>query len=211
MRNKTKALVLLGITILLSSQVSAVRMGLIAIFADGTIYQKCLDVENGASGYDILEQSGLSITWSPSIRYGHQLCAINGLGCPADNCHCNQKGDYWNFFLKRIGYSDWEYPDSIESRFDAGSTCQEHYCAKEGDIIGLKYSFYQNTPFPYRFGDICPIDTTNDLHVKRNTAPLAVGQVVSADPQKTFSFFILAGFFFVAVLLGTVRYVKKRK
>ena len=211
MPNRTQALLLLGITLLISCQVFAVRMGFVATFPDGNIYKKCLDVENGASGYDILDQSGLDITWSPSVNWGHQLCAINGIGCPKDNCHCNLKSDYWNFYLKRIGFSDWEYPDSIESRFDAGTTCQEHYCAKEGDIIGLKYSFYQNTPFPYRFGDICPTDTTQDLHIKRNNAPRAVGQVISIDPQKTFSFTILGVFFVVAVLLGTVRYVRKRK
>ena len=201
----------MGIAILLSCQVFAARMGLVAIFPDGNIYKKCLNVENGASGYDILEQSGLSITWSPSIRYGHQLCAINGIGCPKDNCNCNQKSNYWNFFLKRIGYSDWEYPDSIESRFDAGSTCQEHYCARDGDMLGLKYTFYRDTPFPFKFSDICPPDTGSDLSIKKNKAPLAVGRVVSADPQKTFSFIILGGFFVVAVLLGTVRYVRKRR
>ena len=211
MHNKTKTLVLLGITALLACEVSAFRIGLVAIFPNGTIYQKCLDADNGASGYDIMEQSGLFVSWSPSVRYGHQLCSINGLGCPADNCHCNQNSDYWNFFLKRIGYDDWEYPDSIESKFDGGTTCQEHYCAKEGDIIGLKYTFYMNTPFPARFADICPADTTGDLHVKKNIAPRAVGQVVSIDPQKTFSFMILGGFFVVALFLGTVRYVRKRR
>jgi hypothetical protein len=211
MRNNTKALVLLGIAFLLILQVSAARMGLVVIFPNGTIYQKCLDAENGASGYDIMEQIGLSISWSQSIRYGHQLCAINGLGCPKDNCNCNQKNNYWNFFLKRIGYSDWEYPDSLESRFDAGTTCQEHYCAKDGDLMGFKYTFYRDTPFPYRFGDVCPVDTALDLHIKKNAAPRVAGQVISADPQKTFSFFILAGFFVVAVLLGTVRYVRKRR
>ena len=211
MPNKTHALVLLGITILLSCQVFAIRMGLVVTFPDGNIYQKCLDVENGASGYDILDQSGLDISWSPTISWGHQLCAIKGIGCPTDNCHCGQQSNYWNFYLKRIGYSDWEYPDSIESRFDGGKTCQEHYCAKDGDILGLKYTFYRDTPFPFKFSDICPADTGSDQHIKKNTAPLAVGQVVSANPQKTFSFIILAGFFVVTVLLGTVRYVRKRK
>jgi hypothetical protein len=211
MRNKTTALVLLGISILLSCQVFAVRMGLVAIFPDGNIYKKCFDVENGANGYDILEQSGLDVTWSPTINWGHQLCAINGTGCPKENCQCNQKSNYWNFYLKRIGYSDWEYPDSIESRFDAGKTCQEHYCARDGDIIGLKYSFYRDTPFPFKFPDICPADTAKDIRIKKNAAPRVVGRVVSADPQKTFPFIVLGVFFVVAVVLGTVRYVRKRK
>jgi hypothetical protein len=211
MRKKANGLILLGIFIVLSFNASAARTGLIVIFPNGTIYQKCLDAENGASGYDILEQTNLSISWSPSIRFGHQLCAINGLGCPVDNCNCNQKSTYWNFYLKRIGYSDWEYPDSIESRFDAGATCQEHYCAKEGDLIGLKYGIYRDTPFPYRYGDVCTPDSSLDLHVKKNAAPRVAGQVVSLDPQKAFSFMILWGFFVVALLLGTVRYVRKRR
>jgi hypothetical protein len=212
MRNKTRTLFVLMASALLTSQVSAVRMGLIVVFPDGIIYQKCLDAQNGASGYDILEQSGLNITWSPSVRYGHQLCAINSLGCSKDNCNCNRNSAYWNVYLKRVGYSEWEYPDSIESRFDAGTTCQEHYCAKEGDIIGLKYSTYQDTPFSYRLGDVCTEDTGKDIHIKKNTvSPQVAGQVVFFNTQRTFSLTILGGFFIVAVLLGTVRYVRKRR
>jgi hypothetical protein len=184
---------------------------LLAIYPDGKIYMKCIDAENGASSYDILEQSDLAVTWAPSIRFGHQLCAIDGLGCPPENCHCNQDSMYWNVYLKRIGYSDWEYPDPIESKFDGGTTCQEHYCAKEGDILGLKYSVYKDTPFPYRIQDICPEDTSNDIHVKKNAAPRVAGQVIGLDTQKTFSFGILGVFFILAMFIGTVRYVKKRR
>ncbi|MFZ2456489.1 MAG: hypothetical protein WAX07_08430 [Candidatus Altiarchaeia archaeon] len=210
MRNIIHALILLEIMILLSCQVYAVRMGLVAIFPDGTIYQKCLDAENEASGYDILDQSGLSISWGQSIRWGHQLCAVNRLGCPKDSCPCNQKSKYWNFYLKRIGYSDWEYPDSIESMFDAGSSCQEHYCARDGDIIGLKYGTYGDRPYSYKFPDICPADTGSDLHVQKKERPRAVGFVV-ASPQNAFSLTVLVVLFVVCVLLGTVRYVRKRK
>lgn len=211
MRKTFGILLLLWITALAAGHASAARVGLVAVFPNGTIYQRCLSVEAGASGYDILEQSGLSITWSPSIRFGHQLCAINGLGCPESNCNCNRKSTYWNFFLKRPGYADWIYPDSIESRYDAGSTCQEHYCGRDGDIIGLKYGYYQDTPYPYRFQDICPADTGKDIQVRKDAPPKVVGRVVSIDPEKTFSFILLGGFFLIALLLGTVRYVRRRR
>jgi len=62
------------------------------------------------SGFDILEQSGLNITWSPPTQYGHKLCAINGTGCPVNNCYCNRDSMYWNFYLKRIGYEEMGIP-----------------------------------------------------------------------------------------------------
>jgi len=211
MQSRTRITALLGVTIiLLCLPASAVRVGLLAVFPDGKIYQKCIDAEPGASGFDILEQSGLNITWSPPTQYGHKLCAINGTGCPVNNCYCNRDSMYWNFYLKRIGYEEWEYPDPIESKFDGGNTCQEHYCAKEGDILGLKYSVYRDTPFTYRFQDICTDNRTNDIHVKKNIPPPVVGHVTQSDIQKTFSFGVLGAFFVIALLIGTIRYVKKR-
>lgn len=47
------------------------------------------------SGLDALEASGLDVTIAET-SFGSAVCAIEGVGCPADDCFCNPD-QFWNY------------------------------------------------------------------------------------------------------------------
>ena len=138
--------------LLFTFNVSGARVGIVVSFPDGTSFSKCVDVNEGENGYSVLNKAGLSIEWSYHTLWGHSLCSINGFGCPSDNCWCEYP-KYWGFFIKGITSSSWKY-SSVG--FDGGSSCSEHYCAKDKDMIGLAYGEYGTKPADYSFDEVCP-------------------------------------------------------
>lgn len=51
------------------------------------------------TGLAMVQRTGLDITWAET-SFGPGVCAIEGVGCPADNCFCDPNR-YW-------GYSYWD-------------------------------------------------------------------------------------------------------
>ena len=117
----------------------AVEVGLVVEFPNNT-YTECLTVEEASSGYDTLRSSSLDLTWSDKTVWGHALCKINGIGNKPTLSGCEWKDDVWNFYL--LQDNRWTY---MPVGFDAPGSCWyphkagTHYCAKEGDVIGLAY------------------------------------------------------------------------
>ena len=74
---------------------------------DGASAVRWVDFDQPLSGLEVLEASGLDVTVAES-SFGPAVCAIEGVGCPVDNCFCSPDL-YWNY-----GYWDgsaWQsYP-----------------------------------------------------------------------------------------------------
>lgn len=63
---------------------------------DGQVILRSLPWRAGMTGQDLLQAGGL-----PLVTQGGAVCAIDGLGCPADDCFCACKGArgcrYWKY------------------------------------------------------------------------------------------------------------------
>ncbi len=62
---------------------------------DGATAVRWVDFDLPLSGLEVLQASGLDVTVAES-SFGPAVCAIEGVGCPADNCFCNPDL-FWNY------------------------------------------------------------------------------------------------------------------
>jgi hypothetical protein len=146
---------------------AAINVGFVIQYPDGSVDRGCLNPPEDENGYMVLESTGINLTWHDSgAALGHGLCAIDGVGCPQENCWCTDK--YWGFYIRRAGETDWTYS---AVGFDGGNSCNEHYCAKEGDAVGFAYGTFGTKPLSFSFSDVC--------RGKVATAPQATGMATS--------------------------------
>lgn len=159
---KVKKAILQAILIVaLVTTAQAVRVGVVVTFLDGTTQTECASVDENASAYEVLQNTGFSIGWSDTDdpSFGHLICNINGEGCPGDNCFCSS--NYWWIYIKQGGL--WhESPVGC----DGGDTCWNgdwnswdgHICAQEGQMLGFAYGPW-GTPLPKpasrTFNNVC--------------------------------------------------------
>ena len=129
-----KALIAALLALILAATAQAERIGVVVTFPDGTTHKECIETEDNASAYEIMQQTSLPLGWSYDSTWGHGMCSINSIGCPEDNCYCSS--DYWGFY---IGTGSWHYSPV---GFDAGdcwnrdwNSWDGHYCARDGDLI----------------------------------------------------------------------------
>lgn len=90
--------------------------------------------------------------------FGHALCNINGIGEDVIGSSCSWGSEYWGFFIAdegAWGYSPVGYdgPGGCWNR--DFSSWSGHYCAEEGDVIGLAHGTYGTEPAFYSFEQIC--------------------------------------------------------
>jgi hypothetical protein len=168
MKRLTYGLTLLC-ALLIAQQAYASRVAVVIDMPDGPV-TRCVPAIENENGYLVLEDAEQNAVWSYyGQALGHGLCGINGIGCPASNCYCDPSA-YWNYYVKEPG-GDWEYS---QTGFDGGSSCSEHYCASDGDMLGLAYGNYGSEPSGYSFEDVC-------CEVPGDTIPcgsVSVGEVV---------------------------------
>ncbi|MBN2251327.1 MAG: hypothetical protein JW724_04565 [Candidatus Altiarchaeota archaeon] len=149
MKTRVNGFVLLC-ALLLAQAACATRVAVVIDMADGTV-TRCVSAADNADGYVIFEDAGQDMAWTYyGSSLGHGLCSVNGLGCPSSNCFCNPDA-YWNFYVKEAG-GEWSYS---AVGFDGGSTCSDHYCAADGEMLGLAYGGYGTEPPDYSFSDVC--------------------------------------------------------
>jgi hypothetical protein len=77
----------------------AARVGIVVEYPPGGADLRCVSVPEDASGYDVMQASGLNVAWAYFPLLGHALCSINYVGCPSSNCFCDSN-EYWNFYVK---------------------------------------------------------------------------------------------------------------
>lgn len=155
-------IIILLLLVLALSALACADVGVVVEFPNGTIHSKCADASDGRSAYDILERTDLDIDWSGDGTYGRALCMINGVGDPVSGDACAWGSDYWGFYLSLNGTS-WDYSPV---GFTAGGCWNRdsesfdgHYCAQDGDTIGLAYGGYGTKPKSMDFEDVCMEDS----------------------------------------------------
>ena len=148
-----KKLTIMILITLLASTSYAAKVGVYVEFPDDSSYTKCLSLDEGINAYEILEKTSLDFAWNFHELYGHGLCGIDDVGCPEENCWCSDQ--YWGFYVLKSGKNSWSYS---ALGFDGGNSCDEHYCAKEGEVLGFRYGGWGIKPGKISFEDICVAD-----------------------------------------------------
>jgi hypothetical protein len=104
------------------------RVGLVVLHGDGRQITRCIEFsEAEISGYDVLVRSGLSVVSAFDAGMGAAMCAIDGEGCPADDCFCQCQGSecvYWAYY--HLVNGQWQYSGL------GASSCTVH----SGDVEG---------------------------------------------------------------------------
>lgn len=123
------------------------RVALVVRFDNETVVTRCVEFgEAQISGYDVLTRSGLDVVADVSGADA-AICAINGTGCPADNCFCQSPPDYWSYWHLQDGR--WVYAQGGASSHQVG----------DGDVEG--WSWGQGEPPPMiPFERICTVPPT---------------------------------------------------
>ncbi len=156
----TQSLLVAALLLILTPAVSAAKVAVVIDYPDAPTYTRCLVVSEGTNGYELLNELGLDMVWSPASQWGHGLCDIEGTsGCTQDDCFCGGS-EYWGIYLAQKGDRGWGY---LPVGFDGGSQCWNHepssftghYCAENGDTLGLRWGSYGQEPDFIRYEDIC--------------------------------------------------------
>lgn len=86
------------------------QAALVVRHGEGQVETRCVSfTEPQISGYDLLVRAGFSVDVDAS-GIGAAVCAINGTGCPANNCFCQCSGSdcqYWSYWHQLNG--SWDY------------------------------------------------------------------------------------------------------
>lgn len=86
------------------------QAGLVIGMPDGSTLLRCVSFnEETISGFDLLQQSGLSLETINNPTLGPGVCGIETQGCPSDDCFCGSP-DYWSYWHWQDDY--WAYAQS---------------------------------------------------------------------------------------------------
>ncbi|MBN2015085.1 MAG: hypothetical protein JW778_07890 [Candidatus Altiarchaeota archaeon] len=157
---------LLVILFLVAASADAARVGVVVEFPNGGVFMKCVDVDGGENAYRVMQETELPITWTEHEN-GHSLCAILDTGCLDTGCVCKTK--YWNFYVNHG--RGWTH-SSVG--LDGGPSCEEHYCARDRDMIGFTYDAYDKKPPGIGYREVCPEEKTEEME-----EPDIMGRVIS--------------------------------
>jgi hypothetical protein len=149
------AILLISLIIIFATAATAVKVkvGVVIEMPGEKTYTKCLSVDEGTDAFQLLQKTGRDILWSQPGPSGHGICSINAIGCPKEECFCASEQS-WYTYIQEPGRESWV--DLLQSRyFDGGESCDEHYCAKQGDILGLIYAEDGTKPKDISFTQIC--------------------------------------------------------
>lgn len=97
-------------------------------FAPGEQIVRAVTFEGSLSGLEALQASGLEVV-TKDFGWGVAVCAINGVGCPADNCFCGGS-KFWN-------YEYWDWSDSSWEGYPVGPSSST---VEDGDVEGWRWA-----------------------------------------------------------------------
>ena len=125
------------------------RVGLVVRHGDGKTITRCIEFgEPEISGYEALTRSGLNVVASFDFGQGAAVCAIEGQGCPIDDCLTCAYPDYWAYWHLVDG--NWVYSQ-------LGSSSHRVH---NGDVEGWNWGAGDPPPV-VSFDQICPSLPTN--------------------------------------------------
>lgn len=129
--------------------VNAAEVCVVAYYPSGEADSKCIDMAEGKNGYNLMQEVGWSLLWSPNTTYGHMLCKIKDIGTEVSGNFCAYSGDFWNIVLNRN--NKWVH---LPVGLDAPGNCWNydinswdgHYCTKDGDVLGFAFGSAGSKP-----------------------------------------------------------------
>lgn len=139
---RIKKIIVLGfVFVLLASIVYGVNVCVVVQYPDLTSDVECIDIEENADGYEVLEGTSLDLIWKYWDFYqSHTLCKIGDIGRDEDPCFGDHlDDDYWN--LNLIDNNKWVH---TSYGFDGPGGCSVHYCATQNNHIGLAYGYNED-------------------------------------------------------------------
>ena len=160
---KTRILFVSFILMIFLVQIAnAVNVGIVVEFPDNSVKTDCVSVDTSTSGYDILQQSTLDITWSSEGLYGYALCKIDGVGDEVASAAGNCVWDpdlFWAFSI--LGSNEWQV-----APVGAGS-----YAAVDKDVLGFVRSGFD---FLFNPTEEPPVKTYEQVCEKLNVKDIKV-------------------------------------
>lgn len=135
--------------VLIIQLVNAAEVCVVVDYGDNEPDSKCIDIDEGKNGYELLNKMGWSLLWSPETMYGHMLCKIKDVGTDISGKYCAYSGDFWNIILNRD--NQWVH---LPVGLDAPGNCWNydinswdgHYCTKDGDVLGFAFGAAGSEP-----------------------------------------------------------------
>lgn len=115
---------------------------------------ECIEIDEGKNGYELLNELGWDLVWTPETAYGHMLCKIDDIGTDVSGSYCAYSGEFWNLVLARDG--EWLHmPVGLDGpggcwNYDANSW-DGHYCTKDGDVLAFSFGAAGAEPDMFRF------------------------------------------------------------
>ncbi len=144
------------IGLLCIAAVSAAEVCIVVQMEDDKAEGDCLNVAEGTSGFELLEQSDLDFTWSDEGAFGRALCKIEGKGDNVIGTSCAWGSNYWGFYI--INDGEWAY---MPVGFSGGNCWNKdlesfsgHYCAEDDDVIGFRYGEFGTLPDMLRVEEV---------------------------------------------------------
>jgi len=126
--------------------------GLVIQFPDGQVETACVEFsEEEITGVDLLNRSGLPVTFDYSSGLGAKICKIRETGCnyPGEDCWCQCRGSpctYWNY---------WQLRDDLWVYSPLGASDRR---LTDGDIDGWFWGDGQQPPLILSLDEICEVE-----------------------------------------------------
>lgn len=104
------------------------QVGLVVQHGDGRLITRCVKFdESQISGYEMLTRSGLEVVANFDWGMGAAICAIDGEGCPANNCFCQCQGSPCIY---------WAYHHLVDGQWVYSNLGASNYNVRHGDVEG---------------------------------------------------------------------------
>ena len=149
------------------------RAGLVINFGEGALEERCVSfAEEGILPAEVLRQAGFEVTTMTSPD-GEAVCAIEGVGCPTDNCLCGIPERFWVHYTWREG--GWT---------NAGIGPMNKPIA-DGDVEVWVWGGFEDLPPSVSFEGLCPLPTETPVPTD-TPEPTATPQPTPTDtPEPT--------------------------
>jgi hypothetical protein len=130
---------------------AAGRAALVVDRGDGEPIVRCVELSGPSiSGIELLERSGLELSYDVSGSMGTMVCGIAGTGCdfPREACLCGCPGEgecrYWSLWTGAPGRG-WE-------RAEAGADSRR---VVDGDVQGWRFGDGSTPPAAFDYAMVC--------------------------------------------------------
>ena len=141
---------------------------IIVQFDDHAVHIRPIELTQPLSGLAALEQSGLDFV-TADAGFGPAVCSIEGVGCPVDNCFCDEQ-QFW-------AYSAWD--GAAWQPYDVGAGVS---IVEPGAIEGWRWGPFESgqTPAPAALAAQAALDWLANAHADDGSLNASIGGTVES-------------------------------